>query len=68
LEIGGGFHEIFSIVPTGLVGITCCGDFPAALNWSSVSRYAVKRNITKLELYDFINFIKRYCKRIGVCI
>jgi hypothetical protein len=38
LEIGGGHHEIFYVIPAGLVGITCSGYFTAAPDRSSVIR------------------------------
>jgi len=41
LEIRGGRHEIFYVIPAGLVGITCSRDFTAALDRSSVIRQVV---------------------------
>jgi len=38
LEIEGGRHEIFSIVPTGLVDTACRGDIAVAFHRFSVSR------------------------------
>jgi hypothetical protein len=34
----GGYHyEVFFIIPAGLVGITCFGDFSSASDWPSIN-------------------------------
>ena len=57
MEIAGGHHEIFYVIPAGLVGITCSGDFAAALDRSSINRevvddfpVTVSRNITNIVI------------------
>ena len=57
MVIRGGSHEIFYVIPAGLVGITCFRDFTAALDRSSINRevvddfpVTVSRNITNIVI------------------
>jgi len=60
LEITGGRHETFYVIPAGLVGIACSGDFACALDRPSISENLIFSVIARSALRS-VAILKIYC-------